>query len=195
MQGCEDVKMGRGSPVCHKPYLKIVKQSQNNVAQIAKRLKIPLSTVHDIIKRFRESARESAPENIWCTIKWKTLEWKAQDCWAARILNQTRMGQHSSPRTPATGLLISQRFNTVVKRVDATQWSTSPCSIFLEMCCTINVKMSKYFPWNGEMSQFQHLICSLDVIKYEFMKFANHWILFLLLFYTASQLYWNWVCI
>jgi len=33
-----------------------------------------------------------------------------QDCWAAKILNGTRMEQQSSPKGPANGLLSSQMF-------------------------------------------------------------------------------------
>lgn len=46
-----------GSPICDKLSLKIVEQFQKNVPQckIAKILNIQPSTVHTIIKRFRES--------------------------------------------------------------------------------------------------------------------------------------------
>ena len=47
------VYMGRGSPVYDKMHLKIVEQFQKNVPQhkMSKTLKIPPSTVHDIMKR------------------------------------------------------------------------------------------------------------------------------------------------
>ncbi len=49
--------MGRGSPICKRVRKKIVEYFKNNVpqCQTAKALQIPSSTVHNIIKRFRES--------------------------------------------------------------------------------------------------------------------------------------------
>ncbi len=48
--------MGRGSPICERVRKKIVEYFKNNVPQrqIAKALQISSSTVHNIIKRFRE---------------------------------------------------------------------------------------------------------------------------------------------
>ena len=56
-QSLSEVKMGRGSPICERLHLLIVEKFQNNIPQckIAKTLKISSSTVHNIIKRFRES--------------------------------------------------------------------------------------------------------------------------------------------
>ena len=56
-QSLSEVKMGRGSPICERLRLLIVEKFQNNIPQckIAKTLKISSSTVHNIIKRFRES--------------------------------------------------------------------------------------------------------------------------------------------
>ncbi len=56
-----EVKMGRGSPICEKVCKKIVEYFKNNVPQrqIAKALQILSSTVHNIIKRFRESGEIS----------------------------------------------------------------------------------------------------------------------------------------
>ncbi len=55
-QSLSEVKMGRGSPICERVRKKIVKYFKNNVPQrqIAKALQISSSTVHNIIKRFRE---------------------------------------------------------------------------------------------------------------------------------------------
>ncbi len=52
-----EVKMCRGSPICERVCKKIVEYFENNVPQrkIAKALQISLSTVHNIIKRFRET--------------------------------------------------------------------------------------------------------------------------------------------
>ncbi len=48
--------MGRGSPICERVCKKIVEYFNNNIpqCQIAKALQISSSTVHNIIKRFRE---------------------------------------------------------------------------------------------------------------------------------------------
>ncbi len=53
--------MGRGSPICDRVRKKIVEYFKNNVLQrqIAKALQISLSTVHNIIKRFRETGEKS----------------------------------------------------------------------------------------------------------------------------------------
>ncbi len=60
-QGLSEVKMGRGSPTCERVRKKIVEYFKNNVPQhqIAKALQISSSTVHNIIKRFRESGEIS----------------------------------------------------------------------------------------------------------------------------------------
>ncbi len=56
-QSLSDVKMGKGSPICERVCKKIVEYFKNNVLQrqIAKALQISSSTVHNIIKRFRET--------------------------------------------------------------------------------------------------------------------------------------------
>ncbi len=53
--------MGRGSPICERVRKKIVEYFKNNVPQhqIAKALQISSSTVHNIIKRFRETGEIS----------------------------------------------------------------------------------------------------------------------------------------
>ncbi len=53
--------MGRGSPICERVRKKIVEYFKNNVpqCQIAKALQISSSTVHNIIKRFRETGEIS----------------------------------------------------------------------------------------------------------------------------------------
>ena len=55
-------RMGRGSPLCEQLREQIVKQFKNNVSQptIARNLGISSSTVHKIIKKFRESGEISA---------------------------------------------------------------------------------------------------------------------------------------
>ncbi len=56
-QSLSEVKMGRGSPICERVRKKIVEYFKNNIPQhqIAKALQISSSTVHNIIKRFRET--------------------------------------------------------------------------------------------------------------------------------------------
>ncbi len=56
-QSLSEVKMGRGSPICERVRKKIVEYFKNNVPQckIAKALQISSSTVHIIIKKFRET--------------------------------------------------------------------------------------------------------------------------------------------
>ncbi len=53
--------MGRGSPICERVCKKIVEYFKNNdpQRQIAKALQISSSTVHNIIKRFRETGEIS----------------------------------------------------------------------------------------------------------------------------------------
>ncbi len=55
-QSLSEVKMGRGSPICERVRKKIVEYFKNNVpqCQTAKALQISSSTVHNIIKRFRD---------------------------------------------------------------------------------------------------------------------------------------------
>ncbi len=56
-QSLSEVKMCRGSPICERVCKKIVEYFKNNApqCQIAKALQISSSTVHNIIKRFRET--------------------------------------------------------------------------------------------------------------------------------------------
>ncbi len=60
-QSLSEVKMGRGSPICERVRKKIVEYFNNNVPQrqIAKALQISSSTMHNIIKRFRETGEIS----------------------------------------------------------------------------------------------------------------------------------------
>ncbi len=56
-----EVKMGRGSPICERVRKNIVEYFKNNIlqCQIAKALPFSLSSVHNIIKRFRETGEIS----------------------------------------------------------------------------------------------------------------------------------------
>ena len=64
MLSCSQAKMGRGTPLCEELREKIVQMFQNNVSQraIAKNLSIAPSTVHNIIKRYRESPHVSGKD-------------------------------------------------------------------------------------------------------------------------------------
>ena len=63
-------------------------------------------------------------------LKIKNPATKVQGCWAARILHQTRMGQHSSPETPTPH--FPDVYRQLFWRGD-TQWQISHCSKFVEM--------------------------------------------------------------
>ncbi len=54
-QSISKVKMGRGSPICERVRKKIVKDFKDNVPQRQIALQTSLSTVHNIIKRLRET--------------------------------------------------------------------------------------------------------------------------------------------
>ncbi len=60
-QSLSEVQMGRGSQICERVRKKIVEYFKNNVPQrqIAKAMQISSSTVHNIIKRFRETGEIS----------------------------------------------------------------------------------------------------------------------------------------
>ncbi len=60
-QNLSEVKMGRGSPICERMCKKIVEYFKNNIpqCQVAKALQISSSTVHNIIKQFRETGEIS----------------------------------------------------------------------------------------------------------------------------------------
>ncbi len=60
-QSRSEVKMGRGSPICERVRKKIVEYFKNNIPQyqIEKTLQISSSTMHNLIKRFKESGEIS----------------------------------------------------------------------------------------------------------------------------------------
>ncbi len=65
-QSLSEVKMGKGSPICERVRKKIEEYFKNNVPQrqIAKALQISSSTVHNIIKRFRETGEISVRKGL-----------------------------------------------------------------------------------------------------------------------------------
>ncbi len=60
-QSLSEIKMGRGSPICERVRKKIVDYFKNNVPQrqLQRLCKFSSSTVHNIIKRFRETGEIS----------------------------------------------------------------------------------------------------------------------------------------
>ncbi len=69
-QSLSEVKTGRGSPICERVRRKIVDFFKNNIpqSQIAKALQISSSTVHNIIKRFRETGEISGGTLCWMPV-------------------------------------------------------------------------------------------------------------------------------
>ncbi len=69
-QSLSEVKMDRGSPICEREHKKIVEYFKNNIPQrqIAKALQISSSTVHNIIKRFRETGEIKAEDLCWSPV-------------------------------------------------------------------------------------------------------------------------------
>ena len=63
--------------------------------------------------------------------------------------------------------------------------------LLLPRCFQTAVKRSSQFALSFNM---WYVLYDLLGIKYGFMRFANHCILFLFIFYTASKLFWNCVC-
>ncbi len=80
--------MGRGSPVCQQIREKIIEMFKNNVPQrkIGRDLDISPSTVHNIIKRFKESGGISVRKGQGC--KPKLAPFKSWDSIAFSILSQ-----------------------------------------------------------------------------------------------------------
>ncbi len=98
-QSLSEVKMDRSSPICERVRQKILGYFKNNVPQfqIAKALQISSSTLHNIIKRFRETGEISV-----CKGKGRRPSLDASDLWALR--------QHC----------ITHRYNSVI---DITKWA------------------------------------------------------------------------
>ncbi len=78
-QSLSEVKMGRGSPICERVRKKIMEYHKNNIplCQIVTDLQISSSTVHNIIKRFREtgeiSVRKGQGRRPFAGCLWSTL--------------------------------------------------------------------------------------------------------------------------
>ena len=78
------------------------------------------------------------------------------------------MGQHSSPKTPATGLLSSQTFTDSGKHV--------PVPIFWDVLLPSNSKLPYFFLKSVQFLSLNiwYVFYVLFWIKYGFMRFANH---------------------
>ncbi len=108
-QSLSEVKMGRGSPICERVRKKIVEYFKNNVPQhqIAKALQISSSTVHNIIKRFRETGEISVRKGQgWCpwssgpqtTLHHSSAWFCHWHYWMGPgILPETTVGKHNPP--------------------------------------------------------------------------------------------------
>ncbi len=86
-QSLSEVKMGRGSPICERVRKKIVEYFKNNVPQhqIAKALQISSSTVHNIIKRFRETGEISVRNGQGEDLCWMRVVFGPSDDTASLI--------------------------------------------------------------------------------------------------------------
>ncbi len=106
-QSLSEVKMGRGSPICERVRKKIV---ENNIPQhqIAKALQISSSTVHNIIKRFRETGEISV-----------------------------RKGQGQRPLLDARGLRALRR-HCITHRHDSVIWHTKWAQEYLQKPLSVN---------------------------------------------------------
>lgn len=103
---------------------------------------------------------------------------KTQDCWAARILYQTRMGQHSS--VPKVQQLLSSVPTSLWSDVKEEEMLQSgkhdPAPTFWDVLLPSNSNIT-YFSWNYLFSQFKRLICFLCWIDWKICK-SLHSVLF-----------------
>ncbi len=151
-----EVKMGRGSPICERVCKKIVEYFKNNIpqCQIAKALQISSSTVHNIIKRFRETGEMSV-----------------------------RKGQGRIPLLDARGLralrrhCIPHRHDSVI---DITKWAQeyfqkplSVNTIRRAICrCQLKLYHAKRKPYVN-MVQKRHRVLSWTVSKWKSVLWSD----------------------
>ncbi len=102
--------MGRGSPVCQQIREKIIEMFKNNVPQrkIGRDLDISPSTVHNIIKRFKESGGISVHKGQGCKPKLNNRDLRSLSIknrhssisdittWAQDLLWQTFVKYHNT---------------------------------------------------------------------------------------------------
>ncbi len=103
--------MGRGSPICERVRKKIVEYFKNNVSQrqIAKALQISSSTVHNIIKRFRETGEISVRKEQLC---WMMVFGPSEDTASliGMILSLTLLnGPRNTSRKPTLQPFLQER--------------------------------------------------------------------------------------
>lgn len=86
-----------------------------------------------------QRGRSEPTKNIWSIMKLKAEQ--TQDCWAARILYQTRMGNIFSPKSPAAALLSAKTFREEAMLHSGKHW---PVLTFLSCVAATKFKMSQY---------------------------------------------------
>ncbi len=86
-QSLSEVKMGRGSPICERVRKKIVEYFKNSVPQrhITNALQISSSTVHNIIKRVRETGEISVRKGQGEDLCWMAVVFGPSDDTASLI--------------------------------------------------------------------------------------------------------------
>ena len=109
---------------------------------------------------------------------------KAQDFWAVGILHETRMWQHPSPKTLATGLLTSQILTDSYQKMRGcyTMVNTGLFQLFWDMLLRSKSKCAHIFHEIATCLSFNiwYVLYVILGIKYGFDKwFAKHCILFL----------------
>ncbi len=156
-QSLSEVKMGRGSPICERVHKKIVEYFKNNVPQrqIAKALQILSSTVHNIIKRFRETGEISV-----------------------------RKGQGQRPLLDAWGLralrrhCITHRHDTVI---DITKWAQeyfqkplSVNTIHRAICrCQLKLYHAKRKPYVNMVQKRRRVLWAKAHLKWTVSKWKS----------------------
>ncbi len=156
-QCLSEVKMGRGSPICERVCKKIVEYFKNNVPQhqIAKALQISSSTVHNIIKRFRETGEISV-----------------------------RKGQGRRPLLDAHGLQALRRHCITHRHdsfIDITKWAQeyfqkplSVNTIRRSICrCQLKLYHAKRKPYVNMVQKRRRILCAKAHLKWTVSKWKS----------------------
>ncbi len=155
-QSLSEVKMGRGSPICERVCKKIVEYFKNNVPQrqIAKDLQISSSTVHNIIKRFRETGEISVRKGQG----WRPL----LDAYGLRALRR-----HS----------ITHRHDSVI---DITKWAQEyfqkPLSVNISraICrCQLKLYHAKRKPYVNMVQKRRRVLWAKAHLKWTVSKWKS----------------------
>jgi len=78
---------------------------------------------------------------------------------------------------------------------EQNRFAVRRCLNLLRRVAAITFKMSWRFSWSNKMSHnIWCVFCVVLFMKYSFLGFTNHCILFLFSSYTTSQLFWTWGC-